>query len=57
MVSSLYGVVRLVDDFQIGTLVQIVDLKGHSRVLELEHNGKSSNDSTGDARRCGSRLG
>jgi hypothetical protein len=52
VVSSPYGVVRLVDDFQIGTPVQIVDLKGHSLVLELEYNGKSSNDPTGDARRC-----
>ena len=50
MVSLPYGVVNHVDDFQIGSRVLIVGSRGHSRVLEMNCNGKSCYDPTDYAR-------
>ena len=50
MVILPSGVVNHVDDFQIGSLAQIVGSRDHSRILEMECNGKSGYDPTDYAR-------
>jgi hypothetical protein len=50
VVSLPFGVVSHAGDFRIGTLVLIVDSRGHSQILEMKYYGKSSYDTTDYAR-------